>query len=95
MQQIMVRAETTISLQPLVMQAIIKQVKTLAHGIKRTLEELTRFEHLYGMKSAEFEARFHKGELSETKDFIDWWMELEALHLLESKYQALQGVQIG
>jgi hypothetical protein len=67
----------------------------LAHGIKRTQERLAQFEHLHAMSSAEFEQRFKMGELPETSDFIDWWMEIEALQLLESKYRILQEAQIG
>lgn len=94
MQQVMIRGETTVALRPLVAQAIDKQAKMLAHGIKRTEEELARFEQRYTMSSAEFEQRFQSGSLPESEDFIDWWMELEALHLLTAKYHALHGVQI-
>ncbi len=94
MQQVMIRAETAVALQPLVTQAIDKQLKALAHGIKRTWAELARFEQQYGMSSAEFEQRFRRGDLLETDDFIDWWMEIEALHLLETKHQALHEAHI-
>lgn len=82
------------SAKTLVVQAIDKQTKTLAHGIRRTKEELARFEQQYAMSSTEFEQRFQSGNLPESEDFIDWWMELEALHLLTAKYQALHEVQI-
>lgn len=94
MQQIMIRGETTVALRPLVTQALDKQAKMLAHGIKRTQEELVRLEQRYAMSSTEFEQRFQSGSLPESEDFIDWWMELEALHLLTAKYHALNEVQI-
>ena len=72
MQQVMVRAETSIALRPLVTQAINKQARALAHGIKRTQAELMRFELQYAMTSSDFEQCFQQGSLAETEDFIDW-----------------------
>lgn len=95
MQEIMIRAETGVALQPLVVLAVQKQVKALAHGIKRTQERLDYFEQMYAMSSAQFEQRFTVGALPETNDFIDWWMEIEALRLLKSKYSILREAQIG
>ena len=80
MQQVMVRSEAPVALRPLVTQAISQQARALAHGIKRTKQELARFEHQYNMSSADFAPRFQQGTLAETGDFIDWWMELEALN---------------
>lgn len=94
MQQVMVRAETPIALRPLVTQALNQQTRALAHGIKRTREELARFEQQYNMTSVDFAQRFQQGSLPETEDFIDWWMEIEALSLLEAKYHALDEVYI-
>jgi hypothetical protein len=66
----------------------------LQHGINRTREHLAAFEKQFGMTSEEFERRFDGNDLQETLDFLDWWMELEALHLLEDKSQALQGARL-
>jgi hypothetical protein len=94
-QQVTIRGETSISLKPLVESAIRSQLKSLTHGICRTRERLTSFEQKYGMTSAEFESRFKAHTINESLDFIDWWMEVEAYHLLESKHQALREAQIG
>jgi hypothetical protein len=94
MQEVMIRAETGVALQPLVVLAVQKQLQALAHGVKRTQERLAQFEHLHAMSSAQFEQRFKVGELPETNDFIGWWMEIEALQLLESKHHALQKAQV-
>jgi hypothetical protein len=91
----MIRAKTGVALQPLIALAVQKQLQVLAHGVKRTQERLAQFEQRHEMSSAQFEQRFKVGELPETSDFIDWWMEIEALRLLESKHRTLQETQIG
>mgnify|MGYP001217483066 CR=1 FL=1 len=75
--------------------ALQKQIRALAHGIERTKERLTHFERQYEMDSVVFAERFKLGDLPETVDFIDWWMETEALRLIEDKYRTLYGAQIG
>ncbi len=94
-QQVMISGETWVSLKPLVESAIRNQVKSLAHGIRRTRARLALFEQKYGMPSTEFERHFKTQLVHESLDFIDWWMEIEALHLLESKHQALREAQVG
>ncbi len=94
-QQVTIRGEAPISLKPLIESAIRSQLKSLRHGIGRTGERLKSFEQKHGMTSAEFELRFKSQVINESLDFIDWWMEIEALHLLENKYQALHEAQIG
>ncbi|MFN8486622.1 MAG: hypothetical protein U0350_03460 [Caldilineaceae bacterium] len=94
-QEITISGETSVLLKPLVESAIRSQLKSLTHGIGRTRERLKNFEQKYNMSSAEFERRFKTHAINESLDFIDWWMEVEALYLLESKYQALHEARIG
>lgn len=94
-QEVTISGETPVLLKPLVESAIRSQLKSLIHGIGRTRQRLKSFEQKYGMTSAEFELRFKAHVINESLDFIDWWMEVEALHLLESKYQALYEARVG
>lgn len=93
-QQVTITIESPVSLKPLVEGAIHGELKLLQHGINRTRERLAVYEKQFGMTSEEFERRFDGQDLKETLDFLDWWMELEALHLLEDKYNALQGARL-
>lgn len=95
LQEVIISGETSILLKPLVESAIRSQLKSITHGIKRTQERLQNFEQKYSLSTAEFERRFKAHAINESLDFIDWWMEAEALHLLESKYQALHEARIG
>ena len=41
------------------------------------------------MSSDKFEDLFLAKEIEESLDYLDWWMELEALHHLEEQHQVL------
>ncbi|MBM4423601.1 MAG: hypothetical protein FJ030_09450 [Chloroflexi bacterium] len=88
-QQVTITTEAPIDLKPLLEGAIHSKLKTLQYGLKRTRERLAEFEKRFNLTSAEFERRFKAREIPESLDNLDWWMEVEALHLLETKYQAL------
>ncbi|MGH2522740.1 MAG: hypothetical protein ACRDH2_09590 [Anaerolineales bacterium] len=94
-QRVTVTSETAEDLKFLIKAAIRSELRMLEHGIRRTRERLAQFEAQFGMTSAEFERRFDGQDLKETLDFLDWWMEVEALRRLEGKYQALRDVHIG
>jgi hypothetical protein len=94
LQEITIRAESKETLKPLLEIAIRNQLKSLQHGINRTKEELAKFESRFGMPSDEMERRLKSGELKETMDTIDWWMELTALRLLEDQYKSLREASI-
>jgi hypothetical protein len=94
LQEITIRAESIETLKPLLEVAIRNQLKSLQHGINRTKEELAKFEARFGMTSDEMERLLKSGELEETLDTIDWWMELTALRLLEGQYKSLREASI-
>ena len=93
-QQVTIKSAGQEDLKPLVRAAIRGELKLLAHGIKRTRAKLAEFEKRFGMSSEEFERKFKAIEISETLENLDWWMELEALHLLEQQHQTLTEAQI-
>jgi hypothetical protein len=93
-QQVIVKAETSLSLKPLLESAIQGELKTLQIGIKRTRERLSAFEQQYGLPTETFQRRFQAGELEETLDFIDWWGEIKMLAVLEERKRTLEGMQI-
>lgn len=93
-QQVTITAESPVSIKPLIEGAIRAQLRLLQHGVNRTRERLTGFEKQYGLPTDEFERRFRAREIQETLDYLDWWMEIEALHLLQEKILALQGARL-
>ena len=93
-QHVTITAESSVSIKPLIEGAIRGELKLLQHGISRTRERLAVFEKQFGMTTVEFERRFDGQDLKETLDYLDWWMEAEALHLLEAKLSALEGVRL-
>jgi hypothetical protein len=81
-------------LKPLLRSALEREAKLLEFSIERTREALVVFEKRHRMTSAEFERKFKTKEIDENLDFLDWWMEIEALHHLEAQKQSLQDARL-
>ena len=47
------------------------------------------------MTTQEFERKFKAREIEESLDFLDWWMEVEAMHHLENQLQSMREAQVG
>ncbi len=94
LQQVTIRTQDANALKPLVRAALERQEKLLEFSIRRTGEALEVFEQRYAMSTEEFERKFKTGEIAETLDFIDWWMEVEALHHLENQLQSMREAQL-
>ena len=94
LQQLTIKTRDRAALKPVLQSAISNEKKMLALGLERTRQRLTEFEQKLGMSSAEFERRLTANELEETVEFTDWRLEIGALRLLESQYEALQEAQV-
>jgi hypothetical protein len=87
--QITVGTNDARRLKPLLKSALEREVKLLDYAIERTHQALAPFESRYKMTTDEFERKFKTGEIKETLEFLDWWMEVEALRHLEAQRQSL------
>ena len=94
LEHVTITTERPTLLKPLLGVAIQNEARLLAHGIRRTRERLATYEGRFGMSSDEFEHRFKTRELAETLDFIEWQMEIQALHLLEEQYETLNEARL-
>lgn len=94
LQEIIIRTENADALKPLVRAAMEREAKLLEHSIQRTRSALEAFEKRYNMTTEEFERKFKSHEIEETLDFLDWWMEVEALRHLENQLQSMRGAQL-
>lgn len=74
--------------------ALERETKLLEYSIQRTREALAPFEKRHNMTSDEFERKFKALEIEETLDFLDWWMEVEALRHLEAKRNLIQDARV-
>jgi len=74
--------------------ALGREAKLLEYSIQRTREALAPFEKRFNMTTDEFERKFNAREIEETLDFLDWWMEVEALRHLESKRNLIQDARV-
>jgi len=89
LQQITIRTTNAEQFRPLLKSALNRETKLLDRAIERTRQALAPFEARYKMTSDEFERKFKAREIEESLDFLDWWMEVEALRHLESQRQSL------
>ena len=94
LQQITIQTPNAKRLKPLIQSAIRNQLTDVEHGIQLTRERLANFEKQYNMSTAEFERRFHPGDLEETLEFIEWEGEIETLQLLEEKKSIIRSAHI-
>ncbi|MFZ5909440.1 MAG: hypothetical protein ACOYYU_05445 [Chloroflexota bacterium] len=94
LQQVTIQTSDAKRLKPLIKSAIRIQLEDVEHGIQLTRERLAGFEKKFGMSTAEFERRFHLGDLEEMLEFIEWEGEIETLQLLEEKKSIIQSAHI-
>jgi chemotaxis protein CheY-P-specific phosphatase CheC len=74
--------------------ALERESKLLEYSIQRTREALAPFEQRYSMTTNEFERKFNAREIEETLDFLDWWMEVEALRHLEARRNLIKDARV-
>lgn len=74
--------------------ALGRETKLLEFSIQRTREALVPFETRYNMTTDEFERKFNAREIEETLDFLDWWMEVEALRHLEARRNLIKDARV-
>ena len=94
LQQVTVRTSDAKRLKPLLKSALEREARLLDHSIHRTIQALAPFEKRYDMTSDEFERKFKTREIGETLDYLDWWMEIEALRHLESQRASLKEAKL-
>jgi hypothetical protein len=94
LQQVKISTSNARNLKPLLRSAMERELKLLQHSIQRTKQALQVYETRYQLTSSEFERQFRAKELAETLDYLDWWMELEALQHLEKQYQSLREAKL-
>ncbi|MBU4226240.1 MAG: hypothetical protein KKC71_10530 [Chloroflexi bacterium] len=94
LQQVTITTPNAKRFKPLLRSALEREARLLEHSLTRTRQALETFETRFGMKSADFERKFKAREIEESLDYLDWWMELEALHHLEGQQQSLREAKL-
>jgi len=94
LQQITIQTNNIQRFKPLLKSALEREAKLLDYAIERTHQALAPFETRYTMTTDEFERKFKAREIEETLDFLDWWMEVEALRHLEAQRGSLTDAKL-
>ncbi|MCX6055614.1 MAG: hypothetical protein NTZ74_12000 [Chloroflexi bacterium] len=93
-QQVTVHTSDAKRLKPLLKSALEREAKLLDHSIQRTRQALVPYETRYDLTSNEFERKSKAREIEETPDYLDWWMEVEALRHLEAQRASLKEAKL-
>lgn len=80
-------------LRPLVEAALQNELRLLQVNIKRTEQNLSKFEAQFGLSTSEFIQRFENDELPETLDYVEWVGEYRLLIRLLEKTEALREIR--
>ena len=94
LQQVTIQTSDIKRFKPLLETALDREAKLLEYSIQRTREALAPFEVRYKMSTDEFERKFKTREIEETLDFLDWWMEAEALRHLEAQRDSIKEARV-
>jgi hypothetical protein len=94
LQQVTIRTTDLEQFKSMLKTALEREAKLLEYSIQRTREALAPFEKRFNMSTDEFERKFKNREIKETLDFLDWWMEVEALRHLEAKRNLIQDARV-
>jgi len=92
--QVTIQTNNIQRFKPLLESALEREAKLLDHAIERTRKALAPFEKQYNMTTDVFERKFKAREIEETLDYLDWWMEVEALRHLEAQRQSLKDAKL-
>jgi hypothetical protein len=80
-------------LRPLIEAALQNELRLLNVNIKRTEQNLSKFEVQFGLSTSEFIKRFENDELPETLDYVEWVGEYRLLIRLHEKTEALREIR--
>ena len=94
LQEITIQTTDLEQFKSVLQTALERETKLLEYSIQRTHEALAPFEQLYNMTTDEFERKFNAREIEETIDFLDWWMEVEALRHLEARRNLIKDARV-
>ena len=94
LQQITIQTSNIERFKSVLETALGREAKLLDYSIEHTREALAPFEARYNMTTDEFERKFKTREIEETLDFLDWWMEVEALRHLEAQWDSIKEARV-
>ena len=80
-------------LKPLVEAALENELHLLEAGIRRTDQNVRKFEEKYHLSSHKFISRYENEELEETLDFAEWIGEFRLLERLREKAETLRDIR--
>jgi len=94
MSKIIIESESPVKLKTLLKGALENELRFINIGLKKTVENLRKYETKYHMNSKVFYGKYSSGDAGDDMEYIKWAGELETLKKLESNIKDLTGVEI-
>ena len=80
-------------LKPLVDAALKNELRLLEAGIKRTQENMRKFEKKFHLSTLEFIRRYENDEMNENMDYAEWIGEHRMMGRLLEKAETLRSIR--
>jgi len=78
--------------QAILKEALDREQKMLQSALVRTKENLNRFETLYKTDSANFFAKYQRGETYDRNDYVDWADEYQIFKNIQNQLDCLGNI---
>lgn len=94
MPKIIIKPEGHEELKTLVKSALENELKIIAIGKKKTIENIQNYERKFKMNSETFSKKYSNGEAGDNFEYIKWAGEIETLEKLDMNIKNLSGAEV-
>lgn len=94
MTELVIKSDNKEQISSLVKNALEREKKVISSSIEISQKKLKDFEKKYQLSTADFFAKYQKGEMGDGTDIIDWAGEYKMLLKLEDDLKKLEDIII-
>jgi uncharacterized protein YeeX (DUF496 family) len=92
MTELVIKSDYKEQVSSLVKSALEREKKVISSSIETSQKKLRDFEKRYQLSTADFFAKYQKGEMGDGADIIDWAGEYKMLLKLEDDLKKLEEI---
>ena len=92
MTELVIKSDYKEQIFSLVKSALEREKKVISSNIEISQKKLEDFEKRYGLSTADFFAKYQKGEMGDGADMIEWAGEYKMLLKLEDDLKKLEEI---
>jgi len=79
---------------PTLKSILKKEITILEKRLKSFNKEIDAYEKKYGMSSSKFMEKYNKGYLDDSKDFVDWNIDLLAVYDIKQRLKSIKELYV-